>query len=171
MSAESQKIVDSYIGMDDQVKIYDLVNRGMVKLGFSKDQANRYGWFCQAIYKEVKDNHDFLDGLKKFATSNKLLSGAIEMKFVKTIPSFQNYRMSAGASIAAPIVDRLATLAKQNGIELNECSLCVTKVALDIAGAGTGAVGSVSGLGIPLLVLSVIATYNDGNALAKACFQ
>jgi hypothetical protein len=42
-------------------------------------------------------------------------------------------------------------------------------VAFDIAGAGAGAVTAVEGIGIPLLVLSVIATFNDSYGLAKAC--
>jgi len=171
MPKESQKIADSYIGMDDLLKIYTLVHDGLKGLGFTEDKANRYAWFCQAIYKELKDQHDVLDSLRKIAQSNKLLPSAIAMNFENAAGAFKDYRLSAGVGVAAPFIDRLATIAKQNGIALNECSLSVTKVALDIAGAGTGLVTSVSGIGIPLLFLSAIATFNDSYSLAKACSE
>jgi hypothetical protein len=169
MPAESKKVVDSYIGMDDPVKIYDAIHAGLIKLGFAEEKADRYAWFCQAAYKELKDQHDALDSLQKIAVANKLLPGQVAMGFVKGTEIVKNSRLSAGAGVAAPIIDRLATIAKQYGIELNECSLSVSKVAFDIAGAGAGAVTAVEGIGIPLLVLSVIATFNDSYGLAKAC--
>jgi len=169
MPTESKRVVDSYIGMDDPLKIYTLIHDGLISLGFTEEKANRFAWFCQAIYKELKDQHDALDGLQKIANANKLLPQAIAMNLAKSAGALKDYRLSGGVSVAAPIVDRLATIAKQNGIELNECSLGVAKVALDIAGAGAGAVTSVSGIGIPLLFLSVAATFNDSYSLAKAC--
>jgi hypothetical protein len=86
-----------------------------------------------------------------------------------TIGALKGRVLSGGAGVAAPFIDRLASIAKYYGIALDECSLSVTKVALDIAGAGTGAVTAVSGIGIPLLFLSVVATFNDSYGLAKAC--
>jgi hypothetical protein len=166
MPEESSRIIDGYIGMDDQVKIYSLIHSGLRELGFTEDKANRYAWFCQAMYKELKDQHDLLDSLHKIAAANKILPKASAMFLTRSV---KDYRLSAGVGAVAPFIDRAATIAKQNGIELNECSLSITKVALDIAGAGTGAVTAVEGIGIPLLVLSVIATYNDSSALAKAC--
>jgi hypothetical protein len=155
--------------MEDPVKIYDAVHSGLKRMGFSEDKASRYGWFCQAIYKELKDQHDVLDGLDKIAAANKLLPQATAMNLVRSTAAIKDFRLSAGVSVVSPFIDRMAAIAKQNGIELNECSLSVTKVALDIAGAGTGAVTSVTGIGIPLLALSVIATFNDSYGLAKAC--
>ena len=157
--------------MEDALKIYTLIHDGLKSLGFTEDKANRYAWFCQAIYKELKDHHDVIDGLQKIANATKLLPEALAMNLVKATGALKNYRLSGGASVVAPFVDRLAAIAKQNGIVLNECSLSVTKVALDIAGAGTGAVFSVSGIGIPLLFLSVVATFNDSDGIAKACSQ
>jgi hypothetical protein len=171
MPTDSRKVVDSYIGMDDFLKVYTLVHDGLVKLGFTEDKANRYAWFCQAIYKELKDQHDAIDGLQKTADANKLLPEAVAMNLVKSTGALKDFRFSAGVSVVAPFVDRLATIAKLNGIELNDCSLSVTKLALDIAGAGTGAVTSVGLIGIPLLFLSVAATFNDSLSLAKACSQ
>ena len=68
MSRQSNKIVDSYIGMDDLVKIYSLVHAALLRMGFTEDKANRYAWYCQAIYKELKDRNDVLDGLKKIGS-------------------------------------------------------------------------------------------------------
>jgi len=171
MPTKSQKVVDSYIGMEDPLKVYTMINAGLKSLAFTEDKANRYAWFCQAIYKELKDRHDIIDGLQRIAAANKLLPQATAMNLLKATRGLKDYRLSAGVGVVAPFVDRLASIAKQNGIELNECALSVTKVALDIAGAGTGAVTSVSGIGIPLLFLSVVATFNDSNGLGKACFQ
>lgn len=169
MPGESQKVVDSYVGMDDALKIYTLVHDGLKGLGFTEDKADRYAWFCQAIYKELKDRHDVIDGLQKIANANKLLPQAVGMNLVQSAGALKNYRLSGGAGLAAPFVDRLAAIARLNGIALDECSLSVTKVALDIAGAGTGAVTAVAGIGIPLLCLSILATFNDSYGLAKAC--
>ena len=172
MPAEAKsKTVNSYIGMDDAVKIFDLIKQGLLEAGFSDESASRYAWFCQAIYKEVKDQHDVLDGLNKIAGANRLLPQAVSMNLVKSSAAIKDFRLSASVAVVSPFIDRVAAIAKLYGIELNECSLAVTKVALDIAGAGTGAVTSVEGIGIPLLVLSVIATFNDSYALSNACFR
>lgn len=172
MSDKSKEgVVDSYIGMDDFVKIYTPVRYGLKKLKFTDDDANRYAWFCQAIYKELKDQHDVIDSLQRIARANKLLPQAIEMNLVRSAGTLKNYRLSAGVGVVAPFIDRLSALAKANGIQLNECSLSVTKVAMDVAGAGTGAVTFGTGMGTVLLFLSVVATFNDGQSLGKACFQ
>jgi len=171
MPTNSDKIVDSYIGMDDPLKTYTLIHAGLMDLGLTEDKADRYAWFCQAIYKELKDHHDVIDGLQKIAEANKRLPGAVGMNLVRATGALKDFRMSAGVSVVAPFVDRLASIAKLHGIELNDCSMSVTKIALDIAGAGTGAVTSVSGIGIPLLFLSVVATLNDSYGLGKTCFE
>jgi hypothetical protein len=172
MGEESQKVVDSYIGMDDVLNVYTVIFGGLKSLGFSEEQAKRYAWFCQAIYKELKDQHDAIDGLNKIASANKLLPQAIAMNLVTSTGALKNYRLSAGVSVVGPFIDRFAAIARKNGIALDECSLNVTKVALDIGGAGTGALSTVGGgIGIPLLFLSVISTFNDSYSLGKACFQ
>ncbi len=173
MESKSENVVNSYIGMDDLLNIYKVAYSGLKGIGFSEVKADRYAWFCQAIYKELKDQHDVLDNLQKIATANKLLPGQLTMNFTSGVAAVKGFRLSARVGVAAPFIDRLASIAKKYDIELNECSLGVTKVALDIAGAGTGAVTSVTGigipLGIPLLVLNVIATFNDSYSLGKAC--
>jgi len=171
MSPQSSNVVDSYIGMDDPLKIYSVIHDGLIKLGFKEDKARSYAWYCQAVYKELKDNHDALESLQKISNINKLLPEAIAMNLVRSTVALKDYRLSGAAGVLGPILDRLASIAKANGIALDECSLCVVKVALDCAGAGAGAVSSVSGIGIPLLFLSVVATFNDSYALGKACLQ
>lgn len=169
MPTETKRPIDSYIGMDDPLKAYSMIRAGLKQLGFSEEKANRYAWFCQAVYKELKDQHDVLAALNSIANANKVLPNAAAMNLVNSIRVLKDVRVSGAAGIAAPFLDRLVTLAREYGIELNECSLSVTKIALDIAGAGVGAVSSVEGIGIPLLFLSVAATFNDGYALGKAC--
>jgi hypothetical protein len=169
LPAESKKVIDSYIGMDDLLKIYSVVYTGLKELGFSEDKANRYAWFCQSIYKELKDQHDALAALKSIANANKVLPNARAMNLVKSVGVLKDARVSGGVGVVAPFIDRFAAIAKECGVELNECALSVTKVALDIAGAGVGAVTSVEGIGIPILFLSVIATFNDSYSLGKAC--
>jgi hypothetical protein len=168
--SQKQAILDDYVGKDDVVSVYRAVHDGLLKLNFSEDKANRYAWFCQDIYKELKDQHDVVDGLKKVAERNELLPKSIALNLVRSTEAIKDSRLSAGMGVIAPFVDRAAAIARLNGIELDECSLSITKVALDIGGAGTGALSSaVGGLGIPLLALSVIATFNDSYTLAKAC--
>jgi hypothetical protein len=169
MPTELEKVADSFIGMDDPLKVYTIIHSGLMSLQISEATADRYAWFCQAVYKELKDQHDVTEGLQKIANANKLIPGSIALNFGKATATLKTYRLSAGASVVAPFLDRFAGIAKQNGIQLNECALSVTKVALDIAGAGAGAVSSVGLVGIPLLFLSVAATFNDSYGLAKAC--
>jgi hypothetical protein len=172
MPHPSNQVIDSYIGIDDPLSVYTMIHDGLIKLGFNEDKARNYGWYCQAVYKELKDNHDVLDSLQKISNANKLLPEAIAMNLARSTAALKDYRLSGAAGVLGPILDRLASIAKANGIPLDECSLCVVKVAMDCAGAGAGAVSSVlSGVGIPLLFLSVAATFNDSYALGKACFQ
>src|SRR5580658_8320996 len=126
MANESQAVVDSYVGMDDPLKVYTPVYTGLKSLGLTEERAKSYAWFCQAIYKEVKDQHDVLDGLNRFAAANKLLPQALAMNLVNSAAALKDFRLSAGASIVGPFIDRFAAIAKQNGIELNECSMNVT---------------------------------------------
>jgi len=166
---DSEKIIDSYIGMDDPLKVYTLIHYGFRKHGFAEDKAHEYARFCQAVYKELKDQHDVIDSLHKIASVNRLIPNAIALDLAKSTAALKNYRLSAGAGVAGPVVDRLVVIGRKKGIKFNECSLGLTKVALDIAGVGTGTVTSVGLVGIPLLLVSVVATFNDAYGLAKAC--
>jgi hypothetical protein len=167
-----EQVVDSYIGLDDPVKIYDLVKQGLINTpGIGNDKAGKYAWFTQAVYKELMDQYAVVDGLNRIASANELLPEAMSMNLVKSTAALKDYRLSGGVAVVAPFVDRFAAIARLHGIEVNDCWASVAKVAIDIGGAGTGAVTSVSGFGIPLLALSVIATFNDSYSLGKACFQ
>jgi len=90
MVEDSQKIVDCYVGMDVLLKVYTVVYEGLKSLGFSEDKAKRYAWFCQAIYKELKDQHDVIDGLNRFA-ANKLLPQAMGMNLINSMGALKNY--------------------------------------------------------------------------------
>jgi hypothetical protein len=66
-------------------------------------------------------------------------------------------------------VDRFEKLAETQGIELNDCSMAVVKVALDIAAAGVGSVTALSGFGLVVAGVAVLETAKDGYALGQVC--
>jgi hypothetical protein len=83
----------------------------------------------------------------------------------------RDFGASGGASVLGVFIDRFAAMAKNQGIEVNECALGVSKVFTDIGGVGVGAVGSVTGPWAWLLLgISVVGTYNDSSEMAKSCF-
>jgi hypothetical protein len=168
---KTDKILDDYVGKDDPRNLYTIVRGRLKSVGFSDEKADKYAWFCQLVYKEVKDDHDVSEGLEKIANANRMLPQAMAMNLVNSAAAIKNYRLSAGLSVVGPFIDRIAAIARASGIELNECSLSVVKVAIDIGGAGAGAVSSVTGIGIPLLALSIMATFNDSYGLVKACSE
>ena len=71
------------------------------------------------------------------------------------------------AGILNVFVDRFEGYARHHGIELNDCSLQITKVALDIA---TGGVFAASVWGVFVAGFAVLSTFQDSYALGTACF-
>lgn len=77
---------------------------------------------------------------------------------------------SGGASVLGVFVDRFGAMAKQQGIELNECALNVAKLSTDIGGVGVGTVGSVTGPADWLFLgISIVSTFQDSKSMAQAC--
>ncbi len=131
--------------------------------------AQRYATFCQAIYDYIQQNHDLSESLKQIANANQFQPMARQLQLTKAAGAFGDMRLSGVAGITNIFVDRFKALADHYGIELNDCSLAVTKVCLDIGSAGAGAVSSVTGVGIVWLGLSVVATFQDSYELGKVC--
>lgn len=165
-----EEAIDSYVGKDDPINVYTGLRKLLKRQGgVSDDVAEKTAFLGQWMYKELKDNHDLADALHKIASANKVLPKATLMNLTGAV---KQYRLSAGLGVAAPFVDRFAAIARANGIQLNECSLSISKVAMDIGGVGVGAVTSITGpVGLALLALSVVSTFNDSYGLGKACFQ
>lgn len=179
MPTEARKGVSSDRAMEHPLTAQALIRSKLRGLGFTEEKVHRYASYCKTISEEVeklKNRNEVIEGLQKIAKVNRLLPEAVAMNLVKSTQALKDSRLSAGVSVASagisvakPIIDRLRGMAEHRGIELNECALSLTTVAIDIAGAGTGAVTSVEGIGIPLLVLSVMSTLKDSYGLGKAC--
>jgi len=158
-------------GKDDEVaagKTYDFVY-GRMKPVLGPEKAKAYANFCQAIYDYIQEDHDLSEGLKQVANANKLQPMARQLQLTKSVGTLGDLRLSGVAGITNVFVDHFKALADHYGIEVNECSLAVTKVCLDIGSAGIGAVSSVTGVGLVWLGLSVIATFQDSYDLGTVC--
>lgn len=149
-------------------KTYDFVY-GRLKGTLGPEKAKAYANFCQAIYDFIQENHDLKDGLQQVANANQLQPMARQLQLTNSVRTLGDVRLSGSAGIANVFVDHFKALAEHYGIEVNECSLAVTKVCLDVASAGVGAVSSVTGIGLVWLGLSVIATFQDSYELGSVC--
>ncbi len=149
-------------------RTYDFVF-GRLKTTMGPDKAKAYANLCQAIYDYIQQDHDLTEGLKQVANANKLQPMARELQLTRAVGTLGDLRLSGVAGITNVFVDHFKALAEHYGIEVNECSLAVTKVCLDIGSAGIGAVSSVTGVGVVWLGLSVIATFQDSYDLGKVC--
>lgn len=112
-----------------------------------------------------------LDSWNTYASARQTLSvrpyaaGASALG-LKRLPA---HGVSGGAGVLQVFLNRFQVFAKSQGIELNECALAVSALALDIAAAGVGSVASVSGVGIGLLVLAGAQTMKDSWQFTEAC--
>ncbi len=151
-------------------KTYDVINARLIDMGMSPDKANRYGIFCQALYNEVQGNHDISDALKNLANAEKLQPMARQLGLTSSVRTLGDVSLAGKAGLVNVFVDYIKGLALACGVEINDCSFSIAKVALDIASAGVGAVSSVTGVGVVWLALSVVATFQDSYELANVCF-
>jgi hypothetical protein len=145
-------------------------------VGLSRGNAANQAWFLAAMHDFIKKHPDVEAALVGTKDGYEVYEGAkIAVKTAGYTGSLNRLVRDAGASGGASVlgvfVDRFSSLAKNQGIELNECALSVAKVATDIGGAGVGSVTSVSGVGLVLLGVSVLSTYSDSGELAKNCFN
>jgi hypothetical protein len=165
-------------------EIYSAVRSKLHSLGMSDDRASSYAAFSLEVYnciqndpklqtalklyKGGKDLKDVKEGLQGGLQANHLLQNAIEMgSSTRVIEGFKNVRATGVAGVLSVFVDRFEGYAKHHGIELNECSLQVTKVCVDIVVGGAAAT---TGWGLVLTGFCVLATSKDSYGLGKACF-
>jgi len=149
-------------------KTYDFVY-GRLKGSMGPDMAKKYAYFCQELYSYIQDDHDLIDALKQIEIADKLQPMARQLQLTNSVRTLGDVRLGGMAGILNVFVDHFKALAEHNGIELNECSLSIAKVCLDIASAGVGALSSVTGVGLVWLGLSVIATFQDSYELGQVC--
>jgi hypothetical protein len=164
-------------------RISSFVASKLQAAGVDKSTANLWSFYAQEIYgyierhkevverlKKVKDAKDVWDGSRQALASSRYLDRAKELGLQSATNGLRSYGAGGGADVLAVFVDHFEQLAKQQGIPLNDCSMQITKVALDIATAGAGSVFALSGFGLVVAGLAVIATAKDSYALGQACF-
>jgi hypothetical protein len=150
-------------------RTYDFIYGRLILLNMNPDKAKAYANFCQDMYDYIQNNHDLAEGFKNIAIANKLQPMARELELTKSVGVLGDVRLSGVAGITNIFVDYFKALAAHYGIEINECSLSIAKVCLDIGSAGVGALSSVTGVGWVWLGLSVVATYQDSFELSRVC--
>ena len=142
--------------------------------GFDNQEAVKLNVYLGQMYSYIQDHPSLLKALKDTLDAHDVYKGSKAAigaaPYVGSLNAMiYNYGLSGGASVLGVFVDRFGALAKSQGIKLNECALSVAKVATDIGGAGVGAVTSVSGLGVLLLAVGIVSTFQDSKSLVKAC--
>jgi hypothetical protein len=142
--------------------------------GVSSDKAAKLGIYLQQMFDYMQKHPGVEAALKNLKDGREVYEGTkaavVAAPYVGSLNTLvQDSGRSGGASVLGVFVDRFGTMAKAQGIQLNECALSVARVAADIGGAGVGAVTSVSGWGLLLLGISAVSTFNDGRSLGKAC--
>ena len=149
--------------------------------------ASKYALFCQHIYayiqsnpqvqsalkemKDIKDAKDVEEGARKAMQAQTLLNNASEMGLTSAVNGLRSVRGGAAAAVLSVFVDRFASYARAQGIELNDCSLSIAKVSLDFAGAMVGGATAFTGWGLVLTGFSVLAMFNDSYELGKSCLM
>jgi hypothetical protein len=170
---------------NDGNKVFSLIFTSLIKVNVPLLTADRYARFAQDAYNKIQsDPHlkNSLDQYKNYKSSKEIIEGAGKMNTASTLmknakdmnlptTGFVKARAAGFATIFAASVDIFESIAKQNGIELNECALSICKVSLDIAAAGAGAVTIASGVGALLLLMSVYATGTDAYTVGVTCIN
>jgi len=165
--------------------VFSFVYSGLTGAGIDSRNAAKYALFCQHLHayiqgnpqvqsvlqqiKDAKDAKDVGEGARKAVQAQRLLSNAGEMGLTSAVNGLRNVRGAGAAAVLSVFVDRFASYARAQDIELNECSLAVAKVSLDFAGVMVGGATAVSGWGLVLAGFSVLSMFDDSYQLGKAC--
>jgi hypothetical protein len=164
---------------------FSYVYSGLTGAGMDSPTASKYALFCQHVYVYIQSNPDVQDALKKVKEAKdakevgegagkayraqRLLTNATQMGLTSAANGLRDVRAGGTAAVLSVFVDRFASYARAQGIELNECSLSVTKISLDFAGAMVGGATALSGWGLVLAGFSVLSMFDDSYELGKAC--
>jgi hypothetical protein len=164
-------------------KLGAVVKSALVRTGIEQRMAIICAGYCMAVYryllehprtmialKSAKDAYDVADGSQKAFRAAGYIERGSAVGVSSARSGFAAYGASGGAGVLQVFTDYFESFAKTQGIDLNECSMAVAKVSLDIGAAGIGSVAAVSGWGLVFAGLRVIATARDSYALGQVCF-
>jgi hypothetical protein len=181
MSSHYQK-PESDVGAKDVGKFGAVVRATLMRTGLTPEAATSYAVFCMDIYRYIlqhpktaaaikgaKDTYDVFDNSQKAFKAAGYIERGAAVGLTSAAAGFKAYGASGGAGVLQVFVDRFEKLAETQGIELNDCSMAVVKVALDIAAAGVGSVTALSGFGLVVAGVAVLETAKDGYALGQVC--
>jgi hypothetical protein len=170
---------------DKSTVVFSFVYSGLTGSGMTSNNAAKYALLCQHLYvyiqsnpevqwalqqvKDAKDAKDIGEGARKAVRAQRLLTNAHELGLTSAVHGLRDVRGGGAATVLGVFVDRFASYARAQGIELNDCSLAVAKVRLDFAGAMVGGATALSGWGLVLAGFSVLAMFDDSYQLGKAC--
>jgi hypothetical protein len=160
-----------------------VVRAALARAGLTSEVANKYAVFAMEIYRYIlqhpkvmsalkgaKAAYDVFDNSKKAIKSAGYIERGSAIGLSSANAGFNAYGASGAAGVLQVFVDRFEKLAETQGIHLNDCSMALVKVDLDIAAAGVGSVTALSGVGLVLAGLAVLATAKDGYALGQLLF-
>jgi hypothetical protein len=167
--------------LDVGLEVYDAVSNALIISGLTRDTAKKYAYFAEELYQYIKDSpelktvlegakstYDMAKGAKGYAAAARLSSNATTMNALSSAESFAaRGTFSAGGAISA-FVNYFAAIAKSLHIEMNECTIAVTKVMLDVL---TTIALADTVIGLWAAALQVLATGADATEMVQACFQ
>ena len=179
----SPNAANGEVDTDAVNKLGAVVKSALVRAGIEQRTAILYATYCTAVYRYLlehprtrtalemaKDAYDVADGSQKAFRAAGYIERGSAVGVSSARSGFAAYGASGGAGVLQVFTSYFESFAKTQGIELNECSLAVAKVSLDIAAAGIGSVAAVSGWGLVVAGVGVIATARDSYALGQVCF-
>jgi len=166
----------------DAGRLGAVVRSSLTRNGIAADVADAYAALTMEMHayllrypktanaiKSVKETYDVYEGTKKAVIAPKYAERAGALGLRSSQLNFESYGASGGAAVLQVFQEHFEAFARSQGIELNECSLAVARLSLDIAAAGVGSVTAVSGFGMVLAAMAVLSTLKDGYALGQVC--
>jgi len=169
-------------GPDDAGRLGAVVSSSLASAGLPRDVVDKYALLVVEVYryllehpaaleavKGVKDAHEVYDGTKKAFTAAGYVERAGAIGLSSAQSGFSAYGASGGAGVLQVFRERFEAFAKSQGIELDECSMAVSRLSLDIAAAGIGSVTALTGFGAVMAAVGVLGTFKDGYAVGQLC--
>ena len=163
------------MGMD--AKIFDGVYTALLKAGTKDDTAKKYAIFAVEVYKYVSENPEIeraitlfkirkggMETAELFALSERFAAAGMERAAVK----YASKGVGGVGGVLSDLLDFFAEYCKANGIEINLCSLAITKVMLDVL--STVALSG-TGIGVWAAVFQLFSTVKDVKGMVDACFS
>lgn len=165
---------------DVALDIYDAVSNTLTLSGLRRETAQKYAYFAVELYDYVKERPQLQTalqgtksiyrmgrGAKGWAAAAHLEGNATAMNAFTAAEKFAaKGNVFAGGAISA-FVDYFAVVAKNLGIEMNECAISITKVMLDVL---TTIALADTLVGVWAAALQLLSLGSDLQEMQKACF-